>query len=141
MAKTKGGIITDEKTSEIGELQIYNWLEDSYMGFLKFCYENPEMDIFDIADEKFASVKEKKEMIAFAMVLSLHERAFLTLRLHPDLKDQWDHCWEPYIKRFVTRKGFKEKFARLYNNNEMEFDARFEDYMADIMHIPKRSKK
>ena len=111
------------------EYQTYNSLDDKYMAYQKMCLENPELDIFDYSDvtpTQLTDVQEKKQLIAFTMLISLFERAYILYNDHsPDFrKRQWTG-WEEYIEGFCKRKNFVNAWER---SGEM-FDTKFQAYM------------
>ena len=114
------------------EAETYEKLDASYIAFLKFCIENSDLDIFDIPD-KTPLVRDekiiKRELIAFSILMSMFERAYLMFvvkKVDEELKrNQWDSGWHLYINGYCRRKNFQEAWPSLGT----QFDRQFLKYM------------
>lgn len=120
-------ITTKEQSDR--EYGTYNALDEKYLEFLKMCYENPRLDIFDISDrppEKLNTLEVKQELIAFTMLFSVFERAFL---MYHDQSDevrtrQWTG-WHEYIQQYCKRDNFRRAWA----SSGSTFDSGFQEFM------------
>ena len=105
------------------------------MAFLRVCLERPYLDVFDIADDAPALLtpeQKKEELIAFTILFSVFERAYLTYCRHPQSsqsrQSQWPG-WEAFIRTYARRSNFREAFLKSGNT----FDERFEKYMNSLL--------
>ena len=79
----------------------YDALDDKYIEFQRMCMEYPRLDVWDIPNGNALVLKEdekKQELIAFTLLFSIFERAFL---MYSDAssatkRDQWTG-WHEYI--------------------------------------------
>jgi len=122
-------------------VETYEKLDASYVAFLKFCFENPDLDIFEIPDKSPSPRDEKlkhREFIAFSILIKLFERAYLMFNHPPAInkrlerfqelkRNQWDNGWHLYIKEYCERKNFKEAWPIIGK----QFDESFLKYMHD----------
>ena len=98
--------------------QNYHFLDEKYLEFLKLCFDNPDLDIFDIPDNKIrtgniSSEDKKKELIAFSILFSVMERAFLMFYESSDkMKQRQWRGWDAYIHAFARRRNFREMSGR-----------------------------
>lgn len=120
-------ITTKEQSDR--EYGTYNALDEKYLEFLVMCYENPRLDIFDIADgtpQQLDQLGEKQELIAFTMLFSVFERAFLMYHDQSDVirTRQWTG-WHEYIQHYCQRANFREAWSV----SGSTFDSRFQDFM------------
>lgn len=112
---------------------IYDSAEKAYMDFLTLCFENPELDLFDIPDQRSpcpSPEDQKRELIAFTMLVTVFERAFVlhrTLR-SPSVMGRW-LGWEAYIADYSKRHNFRKAWQQIGD----QFDTQFQQYMHRIM--------
>jgi hypothetical protein len=126
--------------TEVEQLKIVTKLDEAYQKWCKVCLKNPDLDIFDISDAEFKfppATKqpnaEKREAIAFNILLSIFEDAYLALYDNSKMRTYWI-LWENTIKAYAERSNFKN----FYKNQlqviqgmkfRPQFDPDFENYM------------
>jgi hypothetical protein len=112
------------------EYGTYNALDEKYLEFLEMCRANPRLDIFDIPDVTSADLSDterKQELIAFTMLVSIFERAFLMYYDHEDSvrQRQWSG-WHAYIRDYCKRTNFRNAWLDIGE----QFDTDFHVFMA-----------
>jgi len=115
------------------EYSAYDATDQYYMDFLRMCFENPQLDIFDIADgvsKDLTSEEKKRELIAFTMLIAVFERAYFIFENAPSgiVGRQW-RGWQEYIADYCNRANFQDAW-RLSGD---QFDHKFQRYMQDTM--------
>lgn len=124
--------------------QIYDSLDDKYLEYLKWCFENVDLDVYDISNNKvghnqntlYTPSDVKKELIAFTVLLNIFERAFLAYNdpgVPEDIKDRQWSGWHEYIKAFADRENFKKAIETLYSGSFGSYDKKFEKYLRDVI--------
>ena len=111
------------------EYGTYNALDEKYLEFLEMCYHNPRLDIFDIVDgtpHTLDQLEKKQELVAFTMLFSIFERAFL---MYHDQSDrvrtrQWTG-WHEYIQQYCKRANFRNAWSI----SGSTFDSGFQAFM------------
>lgn len=123
-----------ERLRELGALEreVYSNIDAMYVEFLKLCFEHPYLDVFDIRDEHaepLSPAQKKEERVAFALLTTIFERAFL---LHgydrTDASQQQWAGWDAHIRQYFRRQNFREAWRR----GIASYDPRFEAYMARV---------
>jgi hypothetical protein len=109
--------------------EVYNSLDDKYYDFLNLCLAYPELDIYDLPDDPAATPatqQQKRESIAFTMLISLFERAFLMYAREENVfkKSQWAG-WQSYIRDYCGR----DSFVRTWKLAGSSYDLQFQAYM------------
>ena len=115
------------------EYSAYNAADDAYVDFLRLCFENPKLDIFDIEDsspQELSSDEKKQELIAFTMLISVFERAFFVYQSAPGrvVKLQWSG-WSAYIRDYCQRQNFRDAWTE----SGTQFDDEFQRYMTQTI--------
>ncbi|MBI5178308.1 MAG: hypothetical protein HZA04_03510 [Nitrospinae bacterium] len=119
--------------------EIYRAIDDKYFSYLQHCMANPELDVYDIPNLKIPydpgkEADKKKELIAYTMLISLMEIAFIEYLAAPkSIKDNQEWAWHEYIKRFAGRENFKWAWNTWNENESFLFDKRFVAYMEELM--------
>lgn len=121
------------------EYGTYNALDEKYLEFLQLCYANPRLDVFDIPDEQsliLEPTEVKQELIAFTMLISMFERAFL---MYHDQQDsirerQWSG-WHAYIRDYCRRKNFR----RAWPFAGGQFDTDFQAFMESEIRLAEQN--
>lgn len=113
--------------------QVYDALDDRYYDYLNLCLQYPELDIYDIPDQdsrKTTPQDKKREDIAFTMLLSLFEQAYLMYMQEGSeiRKVQWDG-WQGYIHDYCMR----DNFIQAWEQNGSSYDKRFQAYMRELV--------
>jgi len=112
------------------EYETYSATDDHFISYMLLCLDNPELDVFDVSDAELqrAGMGEKKrEVIAFTLLFSILERAFL---MYSDFsrdtptatqKIQKD-AWDGYLEDFARRGNFQ----KAWELSGHRFDERFQ---------------
>lgn len=112
------------------EYGTYNALDEKYLEFLVMCWENPRLDIFDVADSapaELSTVEQKQELIAFTMLVSMFERAFLMYHdQHDSVRERQWSGWAAYIRDYCHRANFRHAWSRIGE----QFDTNFQNFMS-----------
>jgi hypothetical protein len=111
------------------ERHIFDAVSASYIEFQHLCLERPYLDVFDIPDERPEQLtprQEKEEVIAFAVLFSIFERAYLLYSEHPTpiTSGQWRE-WDTHIRGYFRRGNFR----RAWRQGSSSYDPRFVAYM------------
>lgn len=115
------------------EYGTYNALDEKYLDFQNMCFEHPQLDIFDIPDanpQPLTEEQRKQELIAFTMLISVFERAYL---MYHDQSNrvkaaQWTG-WDEYIRCYCERDNFRNA----WEISGETFDRNFEHYVEGII--------
>lgn len=111
------------------EYGTYNALDEKFIEFQNLCLTHPDLDIFDVPDKTpgtLTAEQKKKELIAFTILLSIFERAYLMYHDQATIlkQKQWTG-WDEYIQDFCNRENFK----RAYRESVATYDKDFEQYI------------
>jgi hypothetical protein len=118
----------------------YDALDKEYIEFERFCFDHPRLDISGIdttQSYQLTPEEQKQERIAFMVLISMFERAFIMYRHQPmGLKRRQWTGWEEYIDLYCKR----EKFCAVWRKSgTTTFDADFRDFMNRIVPPPATS--
>ncbi|MDR2874654.1 MAG: hypothetical protein LBV44_01810 [Methylobacillus sp.] len=121
------------KERENEEEEVYQLLSDNYQDFLKVALENPDLRLFSSTETTTLDADQKeRQLIIFAMLTSLFERAYLLL-FEDDMADKqarrWN-SWEDYILEWCHRPAFRANLPRLLNGEDPEFARYIEKLLA-----------
>jgi hypothetical protein len=128
--------------------EAYDALDEKFIEFQKLCLNYPALDIFDVPDvqlfqeagltasslstltEEQQRQKQKEEVIAFTLLFSIFERAYVMYDGVDEKtrKEQWSG-WDEYIHSYCRRANFR--FA--WKISGSTYDIRFQDYMEQAM--------
>lgn len=125
-------IQAQRRQREDRERHVFDAVSASYVEFQHLCLERPYLDVFDIPDERPAPLtplQEKEEIIAFAVLFSIFERAYLLYSDHPTrvTSGQWRE-WDTHIRGYFRRANFR----RAWRQGASSYDPRFVAYMEKI---------
>ena len=99
-----------KKESLDREYGTYDALDEKYLEYQDLCLKYTYLDIFDIPDARpgiLNEIQKKEELIAFTMLISILERAYLMCHKQPGVKiKQWSG-WKEYIIAFCGRANFR----------------------------------
>jgi hypothetical protein len=107
------------------EEALYQRLSDGYQDFLRLALENPDLQLlgeYDPATEFSAEQRERKRAI-FAMLVSLFERAFITLyadRMNRHERRLW-LSWEDFLTEWCRRPDFRAVLPALLEGEDDAF--------------------
>jgi hypothetical protein len=117
----------------------YDALDDKYIEFQRLCMEYPRLDVFDIQDKEPATLdplQKKQELIAFTLLFSIFERAYL---MHKDrsrkVKEKQWKGWEDYLLAYCQRANFRQA----WDISGQTFDEDFQNNMKNNWLNNKRS--
>ncbi|MDR2220877.1 MAG: hypothetical protein LBE24_09940 [Methylobacillus sp.] len=121
------------KERENEEEEVYQLLSDNYQDFLKVALENPDLRLFSSTETTTLDADQKeRQLIIFAMLTSLFERAYLLL-FEEDMSDKqvrrWN-SWEDYVLEWCHRPDFRACLPRLLNGEDPEFVRYIEKLLA-----------
>lgn len=123
--------------------ETYDAVGNEFLEYLKVCFDNPELDIFEIDNDDpiFKSdstndsfdTNKKKEFIGYEMLIAVFERAYLMYgghtSLNPMKKRQWKG-WEKYIELFCKKPKFRKVWEKWIDDNST-WDEKFEKVMQE----------
>ncbi len=117
-------LFEQRKERENEEEEVYQLLSDNYQEFLKVALENPDLRLF--SDETMPSLNDEqkeRQLIIFAMLISLFERAFLLLyddtMSHKQAR-RWN-SWDDYILEWCRKPHFRSHLPRLLRGEDPGF--------------------
>ena len=124
-------VIQQRKERENEEEEVYQLLSDSYQDFLKVALQNPDLRLFsDKSVSSLSDEQKERQLIIFAMLISLFERAFLLLfedAMSPSQTRRWN-SWEDYIQEWCQKPHFRSYIPKLLVGE----DPRFARYMEQL---------
>jgi hypothetical protein len=124
-------VYQQRKERENEEEEVYQLLSDSYQDFLKIALENPDLRLFsDKTASSFSDEQKERQLIIFAMLISLFERAYLLLyedAMSPNQARRWN-SWEDYIREWCHKPHFRSLLPKLLVGE----DPRFVSYIEQL---------
>ena len=114
------------------EQRIFDAVSASYLEFQQLCLQYPYLDVFDIPDAaptELTPIQQKEELVAFSVLFSIFERAYLLYVDHPTriTEGQWKG-WHAHICGYFRRANFR----RAWSLGASSYDPRFHDYMLKV---------
>lgn len=121
------------KEQQDREYGTYNALDEKYLEFQRMCFAHPHLDIFDIPDaspHQLTDDERKQELIAFTMLFSIFERAYLMYGDQSSRikRQQWTG-WQEYLTDFCARENFRRAW-RISGNT---FDTTFQAFVESMV--------
>jgi hypothetical protein len=118
----------------------YNALDEKYVQFQRLCLDSPRLDVFDVPDAKPVELtpeEKKQELIAFTLLFSIFERAFLMYKdqSRKVREKQWTG-WQDYLVSYCRRENFRQA----WQISGHTFDSEFQDHMAATLRDSPRPK-
>jgi hypothetical protein len=102
------------------------------------CFQYPHLNIFDVADQTPSTLDSqqiKQELIAFTILFSILERAYLMYHdQSTEMKRKQWSGWEEYISDYCMRENFRSAWGV----NGKNFDLDYQSYMEERMNLPVR---
>lgn len=125
-------VMAKRREREDRELRIFDAVNASYLEFQRLCLEFPHLDVFDIPDDAPAALtplQVKEELVAFSVLFSIFERAYLLYADHPTriTEGQWQG-WHAHICGYFRRANFR----RAWSLGASSYDPRFNAYMLKV---------
>ncbi|MGE0799485.1 MAG: hypothetical protein AB7O55_14315 [Lautropia sp.] len=122
-------LIEQKKERENEEEEVYQLLSDNYQDFLKVALANPDLRLFSLtAAPTLDEEQQERELIIFAMLVSLFERAYLLLYdvvMAPKQARRWN-SWDDYIREWCRMPRFRANLPRLLRGEDPDFVRYFE---------------
>ena len=127
-----------KKERENEEEAVYQLLSDNYQDFLKVALANPDLRLFSAEAPVMPNAEQQeRELIIFAMLTSLFERAYLLLHedtMSPKQARRWN-SWEDYIVEWCGKPRFRESLPRLLRGEDPSF-VRYVERLAAEARVP-----
>ena len=106
---------------------VYLAPNQQYIEYLKLCFEHPDLDIYDLVSPGARTPRDvKREWIAFNILISIMEQAFLLYRNHPDAENKQWAGWQDYMRWWRARRNFRQAWEVGLSS---QFDADFVAFM------------
>lgn len=117
-------LFEQRKERENEEEEVYQLLSDNYQDFLKVALENPDLRLFsEEAQLSLNDEQKERQLIIFAMLVSLFERAYLLLyedAMSPKQARRWN-SWEDYIREWHQKPHFRSRLPQLLRGEDPSF--------------------
>lgn len=117
-------LFEQRKERENEEEEVYQLLSDNYQDFLKVALENPDLRLFsEEAQLSLNNEQKERQLIIFAMLVSLFERAYLLLyedAMSPKQARRWN-SWEDYIREWHQKPHFRSCLPQLLRGEDPGF--------------------
>lgn len=117
-------LFEQRRERENEEEEVYQLLSDNYQDFLKVALDNPDLRLFSKEDAAALSAEQQeRQLIIFAMLVSLFERAYLLLYeddMTPKQARRW-HSWEDYIAEWCDKPRFRSNLPLLLRGEDPSF--------------------
>ena len=117
-------LFEQRKERENEEEEVYQLLSDSYQDFLKIALENPDLRLFsDKAAPALTDEQKERQLIIYAMLVALFERAFLLLyeeTMSTKQARRWN-SWEDYILEWCRKPHFRSCLPQLLRGEDPSF--------------------
>ncbi|MEO8135860.1 MAG: hypothetical protein ABI831_18020 [Betaproteobacteria bacterium] len=117
-------LFEQRKERENEEEAVYQLLSDNYQDFLKVALANPDLRLFSVgATPMLDEEQRERQLIIFAMLTSLFERAYLLLyedSMSPKQARRW-HSWEDYMLEWCQKRHFLSSLPQLLRGEDPSF--------------------
>jgi hypothetical protein len=117
-------LLEQRKERENEDEEVYQLLSDSYQDFLKVALENPDLRLFsEESTPPLNDQQKERELIIFAMLISLFERAYLLVYeddMSPRQARRWN-SWDDYIREWCRKPHFRSCLPRLLVGEDPRF--------------------
>lgn len=127
-------LFEQRKERENEEEEVYQLLSDNYQDFLKVALENPDLRLFSDVASELNPEQQERQVIIFAMLISLFERAYLLLYeedMSARQKRRWN-SWHDYMLEWGEKPGFREAFPRLLRGEDPGFVSYIEQLLLEL---------
>ncbi len=125
-------LFEQRKERENEEEEVYQLLSDNYQDFLKVALENPDLRLFSEESTQLNEEQRERQLIIFAMLTSLFERAYLLLfdeTMSLKQARRWN-SWEDYIQEWCKKANYLADLPKLLKGEDPSFVLYVEDLMA-----------
>ena len=118
------------------EYKIYDELDNRFFEYQKLALEYYDLDILDVPnnDPSLAfDKKRKQEMVAYAILFSLFERAYLMFSHQAEAfqKRQWSG-WKHFLNDFLRRESVRTAWQLSKGTYDTDFQAFMDGKVAEI---------
>ena len=117
-------LFEQRKERENEEEEVYQLLSDNYQDFLKVALANPDLKLFSLdATLSLDEEQRERQLIIFAMLVSLFERAYLLLyddKMSAKQARRW-HSWEDYMAEWFQKPRFRSSLPTLLRGEDPSF--------------------
>src|SRR5579883_1302377 len=122
------------------EYQTYDDLDNKFFEYQKLALEYYDLDILDVPnnDPSLAfDKKRKQEMVAYSILFSLFERAYLMFSNQADVfrQRQWSG-WKHFLNDFLLRKNVRDAWELSKNTYDTSFQSFMERKIATVVSRP-----
>lgn len=122
------------------EYKTYDELDNRFFEYQKLALEYYDLDILDVPnnDPSLAfDKKRKQEMVAFAILFSLFERAYLMFSNQADTfrLRQWSG-WKRFLDDFIRRESVRTAWQLSKETYDTDFQAFMERKIAEVLSKP-----
>jgi len=122
------------------EYKIYDELNNRFFEYQKIALEYYDLDILDVPNDDPSlsfDKKRKQEMVAYAILFSLFERAYLMFSHQAESFQlrQWSG-WKHYLDDFIRRESVRTAWQLSKGTYDTEFQKFMDDKIAKIQSRP-----
>src|SRR5215207_5928183 len=123
------------------EYKTYDELDNRFFEYQKLALEYYDLDILDVPnnDPSLAfDKKRKQEMVAYAILFSLFERAYLMFSHQTEsfLQRQWSG-WKRFLDDFIRRESVRTAWQLSRGTYDTTFQKFMDGKIAEIRSVPK----
>ena len=119
------------KERKIKEKEVLFTSHTLYVDYLKLCFDNPELEIYNTSiNNPELTTKEKKELIAYEILFTYLESTFLYYQDQSDeIKQKRWQGWKDYIEDFSKQ----ENFLKAWKVTQGQWDEDFMKFMNGLI--------
>jgi hypothetical protein len=133
-------LTTRRKDRQEREYETYDELDTKFFEYQKLALQYYDLDMLDIPnnDPSLAfDKKRKQELVAFSILFSLFERAFLMFNSQADKfkKKQWSG-WKYFLNDFIRRESIRSAWQLSKETYDTDFQAFMDGKIAEILAAP-----
>jgi hypothetical protein len=119
------------------EYETYDELDNRFFEYQKLALEYDDLDILDVPnnDPSLAfDKKRKQEMVAYAILFSLFERAYLMFSSQGDVfrQRQWSG-WKHFLNDFLCRENVRTAWELSKNTYDTDFQSFMDRKIATVL--------
>src|ERR1700731_471745 len=122
------------------EYKTYDELDNRFFEYQKLALEYYDLDILDVPnnDPSLAfDKKRKQEMVAYSILFSLFERAYLMFSSQADMfrQRQWSG-WKHFLNDFLRRENVRTAWELSKNTYDTDFQSFMDRKIAEVVSKP-----
>jgi hypothetical protein len=122
------------------EYKTYDELDSKFFEYQKLALQYYDLDMLDIPNNDPSvgfDKKRKQELVAFSILFSLFERAFLMFKSQTDKfqKKQWSG-WKYFLNDFIRRDNIRTAWQLSKETYDTEFQTFMDNKIAEILAAP-----